>query len=171
MIYGISMTQLYRLYYGNRMTQESNIELLAADNHLTQLSAATGGTTFLPRFDTEYPSIYEAMSHQLRNQYNLAFIPTNQKKDGKFHKIKVEVRSRRQQGWQTRRLKSPCQTGLLRTTVVGEKKDSDLDQIALLSQEGSGIAKRIPRGVVPKPRISRVATMEPPPALRATPPH
>jgi len=25
-------------------------------------------------------------------------------------------------------------------------------QIALLSQEGSGIAKRIPRGVVPKPK-------------------
>jgi VWFA-related protein len=91
MIYGISMTPLYKLYYQNRMSQELNIELLAADNQLTQLSAATGGTTFFPRFDTEYPSIYETMSHQLRNQYNLAFIPTNQKKDGKFHKIKVEV--------------------------------------------------------------------------------
>jgi VWFA-related protein len=91
MIYGISMTQLYRLYYGNRMSQELNIELLAADNQLTQLSVATGGQTFLPRFDTEYPSIYEAMSHQLRNQYNLAFIPTNQKKDGKFHKLRVVV--------------------------------------------------------------------------------
>jgi len=91
MIYGISMTQLYRLYYGNRMSNELNIELLAADNQLTQLSTATGGTTFLPRFDTEYPSIYEAMSHQLRNQYNLAFIPTNQKKDGKFHKLRVVV--------------------------------------------------------------------------------
>jgi VWFA-related protein len=91
MIYGISMTPLYKLYYQNRMSQELNIELLAADNQLNQLSVATGGTTFFPRFDTEYPSIYEAMSHQLRNQYNLAFIPTNQKKDGKFHKIKVEV--------------------------------------------------------------------------------
>ena len=91
MIYGISMTQLYRVYYGNRMSQEANIELLAADNQLVQLTTATGGTTFEPRFDTEYPSFYEAISHQLRNQYNLAFIPTNQKKDGKFHKIKVEV--------------------------------------------------------------------------------
>jgi VWFA-related protein len=91
MIYGISMTELYKLYYGNRMSNEANIELLAAENQLTQLSIATGGTTFAPRFDTEYPLIYENMSHQLRNQYNLAFIPTNQKKDGKFHKIKVEV--------------------------------------------------------------------------------
>jgi VWFA-related protein len=91
MIYGFSMTELYKLYYGNRMSNELNIELLAAENQLTQLSTATGGTTFLPRFDTEYPSYYEAMSHQLRNQYNLAFIPTNQKKDGKFHKLKVTV--------------------------------------------------------------------------------
>jgi VWFA-related protein len=91
MIYGISMTELFKLYYGNRMSNEVNIELLAAENQLTQLSTATGGTTFLPRFDTEYPAFYETMSHQLRNQYNLAFIPTNQKKDGKFHKLRVVV--------------------------------------------------------------------------------
>src|SRR4051812_5725720 len=35
-------------------------------------------------------------------------------------------------------------------------------QIALLSQEGSGIAKRIPRGVVPKPRYCRFTALEPP---------
>jgi len=91
MIYGVSMSQVYKLYYQNRLSQEANIELLAADNQLTQLALATGGTTFLPRFDTEYPAMYEAMSNQLRNQYNLAFIPTNQKKDGKLHKLRVVV--------------------------------------------------------------------------------
>jgi VWFA-related protein len=90
MIYGISMTQLYKLYHPN-LRSDLEIELLAADNQLSQLSMATGGTTFFPRFDNEYPAIYEAMSHQLRNQYNLAFIPTNQKRDGKFHKIRVVV--------------------------------------------------------------------------------
>ena len=39
--------------------------------------------------------------------------------------------------------------------------------IALLSQEGSGIAKRIPRGVVPNPKRFGFGTT---PALRATPP-
>ena len=91
MIYGVSMSQLYKLYYQNRMSQEANIELLAADNQLVQLANATGGTTFLPRFDSEYPAIYETMSHQLRNQYSLSFIPTSQKKDGKFHKLRVVV--------------------------------------------------------------------------------
>jgi VWFA-related protein len=90
MIYGVSVGQLFRLYNPG-MSQEMNIELLAADNQLMQLAMATGGTTFLPRFDTEYPLIYDAISHQLRNQYNVAFIPTNQKRDGKFHKLRVEV--------------------------------------------------------------------------------
>jgi hypothetical protein len=36
------------------------------------------------------------------------------------------------------------------------------EQIALLSQEGSGIAKRIPRGVVPKSPIFSVVPPEPP---------
>jgi len=46
------------------------------------------------------------------------------------------------------------------------KKLQETD-IALLSQEGSGIAKRIPRGVVPKPKRFGLGTT---PALRATPP-
>jgi len=91
MIYAVSMGQMYRLYYQNRMGQEANIELIAADNNLTQISTATGGSPFFPRFATEYPEIYETVSHQLRNQYNLAFIPSNQKRDGKFHKLCVEV--------------------------------------------------------------------------------
>jgi len=91
MIYGVSMGQMYRLYYQNSMSQAMNIELLSADNQLSQITSATGGTTFFPRFPTEYSDIYNSMSNQLRNQYNLAFIPSNQKKDGKFHKLKVEV--------------------------------------------------------------------------------
>ena len=41
---------------------------------------------------------------------------------------------------------------------------------ALLSQEGSGIAKRIPRGVVPKPHTHKIRFLGTTPALRATPP-
>ena len=48
--------------------------------------------------------------------------------------------------------------------LVNELQERD---IALLSQEGSGIAKRIPRGVVPKLKRFGLGTT---PALRATPP-
>ena len=57
MIYGVSTTQLYKLYYQNRMSQEMNIELLAADNQLIQLATATGGTTFLTSIRYRIPRI------------------------------------------------------------------------------------------------------------------
>src|SRR6202022_1699539 len=47
--------------------------------------------SFFPRFTGEYPSIYHAISDSLRNQYSLTYHPTNQAKDGKFRKIKVDL--------------------------------------------------------------------------------
>jgi VWFA-related protein len=91
MIYAVSMGQLYRLYTENQRSSFSNIEFLAADNHLRSLAEGTGGEAFFPRFTNEYPDIYDKISKQLRTQYSLSFTPANVKKDGKFHKLKVEV--------------------------------------------------------------------------------
>jgi hypothetical protein len=51
----------------------------------------TGGQAFFPRFYGEFPSIYQAISQALRNQYSIAYSPTNAARDGKFRKIKVEL--------------------------------------------------------------------------------
>ena len=91
MIYAVSLGQLYRLYTESQRSAFGNIDFLAADNQLRSLAAATGGEAFFPRFGSEYPDYYDNISKQLRNQYSLAFTPKNLKKDGKFHKIKVEV--------------------------------------------------------------------------------
>jgi VWFA-related protein len=90
-IYSVSMGQLYRLYMENRVNPLTQIEWLQADNTLRSLSEASGGVAFFPRFVTEYPGIYESVSNNLRNQYSLGFVPKEQKKDGKFHKLRVEV--------------------------------------------------------------------------------
>jgi VWFA-related protein len=91
MIYAVSMGQLYRLYTEQSRGSFGNIDFLAADNQLRALAEGTGGQAFYPRFPTEYPDIYDNISKQLRNQYSISFVPTNLKKDGKFHKLKVEV--------------------------------------------------------------------------------
>ena len=44
-----------------------------------------------PRFYGEFPAIFNSISQSLRNQYSLAYNPTNQTRDGKFRKIKVEL--------------------------------------------------------------------------------
>ena len=91
MIYAISLGQFIRLYTENDRSSFANMDYLMADNQLRSFAEATGGQAFYPRFQTEYPDIYDNVSKQLRNQYSLAFIPTNSKKDGKFHKLRVEV--------------------------------------------------------------------------------
>jgi VWFA-related protein len=91
MIYAVSLGQLVRLYTENSRSSFANMDYLAADNQLRAFAEATGGQAFYPRFPTEYIDIYDNISKQLRNQYSIAFVPTNVKRDGKFHKLRVEV--------------------------------------------------------------------------------
>jgi VWFA-related protein len=91
MVYAVSMGQLYRLYTESQRSSFGNIDFLAADNQLKSLAEGTGGEAFFPRFTSEYPDIYDKISKQLRTQYSLAFTPANLKKDGKLHKLRVEV--------------------------------------------------------------------------------
>lgn len=91
MIYAVSMGQLARLYLESRLSRIDDITFLQADNVMRSLAEATGGTAWFPRFQGEYPGIYELVSANLRNEYSLGFVPKERKNDGKFHKLRVEV--------------------------------------------------------------------------------
>jgi len=67
------------------------LDFLQADNQMKTFAKETGGQAFFPRFYGEFPSIYQNISQSLRNQYSLAYNPSNQARDGKFRKIKVEL--------------------------------------------------------------------------------
>jgi len=92
MIYAVSMGQMARLYLEQQMGPEANITFLQADNTLRSLAEKTGGMAFFPRFEGQYRGIYETASAHLRNQYSLGFVPKVPKRDGKLHKLRVEVR-------------------------------------------------------------------------------
>jgi VWFA-related protein len=62
-----------------------------AENQLHTFAQMTGGRAWFPRFNGELPSIFREVAASLRNQYSLAYIPTNKNRDGKFRKIKVEL--------------------------------------------------------------------------------
>jgi hypothetical protein len=47
--------------------------------------------SFFPRFYGEFPTIFANIAYALRNQYTIAYNPTNQQKDGSFRKIDVEL--------------------------------------------------------------------------------
>ena len=90
-IYAISLMQAIRIIAEARMGESARMDFLQADNQLRTFSKETGGMSFFPRFDAEFPGIFRAISDSLRNQYVLTYTPSNQARDGKFRKIKVDL--------------------------------------------------------------------------------
>lgn len=92
-IYAIGLMQAMREYMDARgyMGPMARMDFLQADNQMRTFAKETGGMSFFPRFYGEFPSIYQAIQQSLRNQYSLAYAPTNVAHDGKFRKIKVEL--------------------------------------------------------------------------------
>jgi VWFA-related protein len=92
-IYGIGLMQTYRELmdaYG-AMGPIARLDFLQADNQMRTFAKETGGMSFFPRFYGEFPGIFQSISASLRNQYTITYNPTNQTRDGKFRKIKVEL--------------------------------------------------------------------------------
>ena len=92
-IYAIGLLQTAREMADARggMGAIDRLDFLQADNQMKTFAKETGGQAFFPRFYGEFPSIYQNISQSLRNQYSLAYNPSNQARDGKFRKIKVEL--------------------------------------------------------------------------------
>jgi Ca-activated chloride channel homolog len=108
-IYAIGLMQALRDYYDARgaLGSIARMDFLQADNQMRTFAKETGGMSFFPRFYGEFPSIFRSIAASLRNQYSLSYQPTNQTRDGKFRKIKVE-------------LVNPATNEPLR--IIGEKK-------------------------------------------------
>jgi VWFA-related protein len=66
-------------------------DFLQADNQMRTFARMTGGRAYFPRFEGEFPEIFRDVASSIRNQYTLAYHPTNTKLDGTYRKLKVEV--------------------------------------------------------------------------------
>lgn len=86
-IYPVSILEFMTV----RSPYGDNIRSLQAKNALTSIAKYSGGQAFFPRFEGEIPSDYQQIAQQLRKQYGLGFIPTNPARDGKFHKLKIDL--------------------------------------------------------------------------------
>ncbi len=59
---------------------------------LSQISEQTGGKAFAATNDSNLPSIATRIGIELRNQYVLAYSPSNQERNGKYRKIEVKLK-------------------------------------------------------------------------------
>jgi VWFA-related protein len=69
----------------------TQMDYLQADNEMQTFARMTGGRFYQPRFQAEYPGIFHDIAGDIRNQYSIAYHPTNPKLDGTYRKLKVEV--------------------------------------------------------------------------------
>jgi len=58
---------------------------------LERLANETGGKVYFPNDVSELPGIAANIATELRTQYSIGYIPTNDRKDGSFRNIKVSV--------------------------------------------------------------------------------
>jgi VWFA-related protein len=60
------------------------------DKVLRRLTEQTGGRAFFPFKDSETVANFREIAHELRSQYSLAYVSTNQAHDGTFRTITIE---------------------------------------------------------------------------------
>src|SRR6202795_448900 len=61
------------------------------DKVLQDLAEQTGGRAFYPYHVDDLDQSFQDIGDELRNQYSIAYNPTNGTLDGKYHKIRIEV--------------------------------------------------------------------------------
>lgn len=62
-------------------------------NALNKISERTGGRAFYPRDEAELREAFRQIQDEMRSQYLIAYEPANQKRDGSYRKINIELTS------------------------------------------------------------------------------
>jgi VWFA-related protein len=82
----VSLAETDRNKVGDRKYQ-----LTDGDKILQQLAEETGGRAFFPYHVDDLDQSFQDIGDELRNQYSIAYMPTNYVVDGRYHKIRIEV--------------------------------------------------------------------------------
>ncbi len=76
------------------LNDEERREAKRAERALEALTKATGGQSYFPDSVNEVNDIADRVAHDIRNQYVIAYSPTNESMDGSFRRIEVKVKGR-----------------------------------------------------------------------------
>lgn len=71
------------------LADEDRREARRAKRFLDMITKASGGAAYYPDSVTEVESIADQVAHDIRNQYVVAYTPSNQALDGTYRQIKV----------------------------------------------------------------------------------
>lgn len=74
-----------------QMSGVQSISYMQAKNQLMTFAKISGGSFWFPRFEGEIPGIFKSVATFLRSQFRIGFTPADLVRDGKYHKLKVEI--------------------------------------------------------------------------------
>ncbi len=92
-IYSISTSTQWVTIEEPNKDQSGNrkYHLTEGDQILKSLAEETGGRAFFPYHVDDLDQSFQDIGEELRNQYSLAYNPTNHALDGRYHKIRVDT--------------------------------------------------------------------------------
>jgi VWFA-related protein len=79
------------IYTIGLLSQESKKSAKKAKRALEDIARASGGVAYFPENVEDVHNICQQVAHDIRNQYTLAYYPTNVRRDGTFRSVTVEV--------------------------------------------------------------------------------
>jgi len=87
--------QIYAIGFVNELSKDSGFIAKSpqgkAKAFLQRLATETGGKAYFPNTTAELAGMAKEISSELRMQYSIGYVPTNDRKDGTFRNIKVTV--------------------------------------------------------------------------------
>jgi VWFA-related protein len=107
------------IYAIGLLSQERKKEAKRAKKALEQIAAASGGVSYFPEDVEDVHHICEQVAHDIRNQYILAYYPTNTRRDGTFRAVNVEVIPPRGRGKLVPRTRNGYYAPLEKTAAAG----------------------------------------------------
>jgi Ca-activated chloride channel homolog len=90
-----SEVQIYVIGFVDELSKEggfiSKSPQAKAKALLEKIAAESGGKAYFPANAAELPALAKEISSELRTQYSIGYIPSNEKRDGTYRSIKVSV--------------------------------------------------------------------------------
>jgi Ca-activated chloride channel family protein len=78
----------------NRVAERNRQQFSQATHLLTALSRETGGQVYFPNSLSELDTVYDRIAEELRTQYSLGYVSSNDRRDGKWRRVVVRTPSR-----------------------------------------------------------------------------
>jgi VWFA-related protein len=90
-IFAVGLDKTFTNFLDLHGSRGAHMDYLQAENQLKTFATETGGFSWFPQFDGEIPGIFQQVAAMLRHQYSISYTPGNGAKDGRFHKVKIEL--------------------------------------------------------------------------------